>query len=771
MRSGRRGLAVLLSGVAYIPSIAAAQDTAATQAQELDAIVVTAQRRTELLNEVPLSITAVTGKNLEKLGVKDTADLAKIVPGFTFAQSSSNAPIYTLRGVGMNDSTLSAGPTVAVYVDEIPLPFGVMTRGAGFDLQRVEVLKGPQGTLYGLNSTGGAINYISAKPTKTLEAGGSISYSRFANVDVQGHVSGPISDTLSYRISAQTTHGGDWQRSSTRDASLGQSAFYQGRAQLAWEPSSTVRFMAMANAWQDRSDTQAAQLNAILPQNPQNVAATAAVLAQPITVGRSNRVADWDPGVDYRNDNRFYQFALRSEADLAPETTLTAITSYSNYRQRENRDIDGTSRRILLVTPDGDVKSFSQELRLTGRSGPVKWIVGGNYSRDVGKEFQRYAISQQTNNAPVGFPLTFADLATDTRARTYATFANADLEVSPTVTLTGGVRYTHSSRTFVGCMRDAGDGALAGTAAVIQSIAKGAFGLPPGPTPMPGGCATLNDNFDAGLTNDRLSEENVSWRTGVKYAPSRHLMVYANVSRGYKSGQFPTILASRSLSFQPVTQEKLTSYEVGTKFSMADRRVDVSAAAFYYDYRDKQVRGRYLDPVFFTLEKLANVPKSDVYGGEVQVSVRPVRGLTINLAGSYTDANIREFKGIDQRGASVDFADTQMPFTSKWQGVADADYRMPVGEQGEAFVGSTLTYAGTSNAFLGGDPVGRLKARTLLDLRAGYGARDGAWQIYAWGRNVTDAKYQNFVSRITDTVIGYAGRPATYGVTLTTQFR
>ncbi|MDF8333811.1 TonB-dependent receptor [Novosphingobium cyanobacteriorum] len=588
---------------------------------------------------------------------------------------------------------------------------------------------------------------------------------------MKGHVSGPISDTLSYRVSAQTTQAGDWQKSATRDATLGQTSFYQGRVQVLWQPSETMRFTVMANAWQDRSDTQAGQVNALVPQNPLNVDATAALLAQPVTVGRNNRIADWDPGVDYRNNNRFYQFALRGEVDLTQTITLTSITSYSNYRQRENRDIDGTPLQVLLVTPYGDLESFSQELRLTGHSGPVKWIVGGNYSRDIGTEFQRYAIRQQTNNAPVGIPLLLADLTTDTRARTYAAFANADFELTSALTATGAIRYTRSNRNFTGCMRDSGDGALAGTLAVIQFVAKGALGLPPGPVPLPGNCATLDDNYDAGLTNDRLSESNVSWRTGLKFAPDRDFMVYANVSRGYKSGQFPTILASRSFSFQPVTQEKLTAYEVGTKISLADHKVDVSAAAFYYDYRNKQVRGRYLDPIFFTLEKLDNVPKSDVAGGEIQISMRPAQGLTVNLAGSYTDAKIRKYVGIDQLGASVDFANTQIPFTSKWQAVADADYRIPVGADHEISIGSTLTYTGKSNAFLGADPVGALKGRTLLDLRAGYGAQDGSWQVFAWGRNVTEARYQNFILRVTDTVIGYAGRPATYGVTLTTKFK
>lgn len=734
-------------------------------------IIVTAQRRSESLREVPVSITAVSGANLQKLGVTGTADLMKVVPGFTFAQSYSGAPIYTLRGVGLNDTTLAAGPTVATYVDEIPLPYAAMSRGAAFDLERVEVLKGPQGTLYGLNSTGGAINYISAKPTKTTEGGGSLSFSRFNTADVNAYLSGPISDTLGFRVAAQTTQGGDWQKSATRNARLGQTDFLQGRAQLSWKPSPSIRFLLMANGWRDRSETQAGQLVAVLPQNPTNVASTSALEAQPITSNKSDRLADWDPGRDYRAKDWFYQFALRGDIDITPDVTLTSLTSYDRYRQNQPRDIDGTALQNLFLTAQGDIKTFTQELRLTGSMGKLKWIAGANYEHDTASEFQIFDNLYQTNNAPAGIPLLHVNLQTRQKAETYAGFANADYEILPRLTLTGGVRYTKANRDFSGCTLDSGSGSLSTTFAIVQSVAKSIFGLAPGPVPQPGGCASLNDNYDAELTRDSLKEHNVSWRGGVKYKPTDDVMLYANVSRGYKSGVFPTVLASRSSEFAPVHQEKLTAYEAGLKFTAFDRKLDVSAAGFYYDYRGKQVRTRFLDPIFFQLEALTNIPKSDVVGGEVQLMARPVRGLTISAAASYTDAKIKKFTGIDQFGVTRDFSDTPVPFTPKWQATADTEYRFPVDAIHEAFVGGTVSYTGPSNAFIGADPIGNLVDRTLLDLRAGFGAQSGAWQFYVWGRNVTDEKYQTFRIRVTDTVIGYAGRPATYGGTIAVKFR
>src|SRR5690606_16449149 len=157
-------------------------------------IIVTAQKREQSLNDVGLSITAATGAELTALGVNDTGDLAKITPGFTFTKSQDGTPLYTLRGVGFNDYTLGASPAVSVYVDQVPLAYGAFTQGASLDLERVEVLKGPQGILFGQNSTGGAINYIAAKPSQEFEAGVKGSYGRFNRLEAEGFVSGGLSD-------------------------------------------------------------------------------------------------------------------------------------------------------------------------------------------------------------------------------------------------------------------------------------------------------------------------------------------------------------------------------------------------------------------------------------------------------------------------------------------------------------------------------------------------------------------------------------------------
>jgi iron complex outermembrane recepter protein len=193
-----------------------AQSDAAVSDASNGEIIVTAQKRSESINRVGLTVTAFGGDTLKQRGINDVQDLALAVPGFSFTPSSSGTPVYTLRGVGFYETSLAAYPTVSVYLDEVPLPFPALTRHTSFDVERVEVLKGPQGTLFGENATGGAINYIAAKPTKDLHYGGSVSYGRFNSVIGDAFISGPISDVITARISGRVEHADGWQKSVSR---------------------------------------------------------------------------------------------------------------------------------------------------------------------------------------------------------------------------------------------------------------------------------------------------------------------------------------------------------------------------------------------------------------------------------------------------------------------------------------------------------------------------------------------------------------------------
>ena len=201
---------LLLAGSA-IPTTVWAGEEAPGNAPGAGEIIVTANKRQQSINDVGLTIQAAAADTLASRGIKDVSDLGKLVPGFIATQSTFATPIYTLRGIGLYDSTIGASPAVAIYTDEISRNYPIMSDALNLDIERVEVLKGPQGTLFGQSSTGGAINYIVAKPTNTLKAGFDASYERFGKVDVSGFVSGPISDTLKFRLAVKAIEGGTWQ--------------------------------------------------------------------------------------------------------------------------------------------------------------------------------------------------------------------------------------------------------------------------------------------------------------------------------------------------------------------------------------------------------------------------------------------------------------------------------------------------------------------------------------------------------------------------------
>ncbi|PCG10412.1 TonB-dependent receptor [Sphingomonas ginsenosidimutans] len=746
------------SGVA-VPASAA--DAPADAAPGTGDIIVTAQRRAQSVNSVPMSITAIGGDQLAAQGISSTADLVKLVPGLTFTQSQVATPVYTLRGVGFYESTLSASPAVSVYVDEVPLPFAILTEGASLDIARVEVLKGPQGTLYGQNATGGAINYISAKPGEQFAAGADASLGRFGAFDASGFVSGPITDTLGARISMKTEQGGTWQRNYTRDDTLGRADRVSGRAIFVWRPDSALTVTANLNAWSDTSDVQAPQLIGHTPYNPGN--AYARVLAVPPAPANA-RAANWSADWPMRRDDHFYQGSLRADWDLTDSVKLTSISSWLHFTTNSYQDLDGTQFRQLDSYTPGRVRSFYQELRLTGTTGPARWILGANYERDRARESQILRTDDLSSNVIIpGLPiLTRSGVFTEQAVKSYAGYANLEYDVTSRLTAQGGVRYTRNIRDFRGCGYDA-DGTTYLSFNVLTQVFTGAPPLVPIPA---GGCLTFSPTFQPGLVTDRLSQDNVSWRGGLTYTFDSRAIVYANISKGWKAGGFPTVPASSFTGFLPATQESLLAYEAGFKLPLAERTLQLNGAGFYYDYRNKQVRGRILDPIFGLLEKLVNIPTSELYGAEAAIVWTPRgTGLTANLSGTWVKSRIIEFTGYNGTGAFGSYAGSPFPFTPEWQVMGDVQYQWPLTERWKATVGANANYNSATNSTFGDPAILSINARTLVDLRAGVETEDGKLRAQLWGRNVFDKYYWNTTFQ-GDTAWRMAGRPATYGVTL-----
>jgi outer membrane receptor protein involved in Fe transport len=775
---------VSFAALALAPYVQA-QEQAPAEAGVGD-IVVTAQKREQALNDVPLSITAVGGEQLQDKGIDDVADLVKIVPGFNYTESAFATPVYTLRGIGFYDTSLAAKPTVSIYQDQVPIAFSIMSRGATLDLERVEVLKGPQGTLFGSNATGGAINYIAAKPGARFQAGLDASVNNFGEVAAGGFVSGPISDTLGARLALRTEQGGAWQRSYTRDDELGDRNFTSGRLILEFEPSSSARFSFNANGFIDKSDGQAAQLIGVVPLgNP----ARLGPLATYPTAPENNRDADWTATQRPGRDDWFYQLSLRGDVDLSDAVTLTSITSWSEYSNDADIDPDGVALRDYFYNTTGSITALSQELRLSGQIGGLSYIVGGNYSRektyqqDDAGPYDQSTSAYQLVDAGVGIPFfVYSQYARQTFINT-AVFANLDYDIGDKITLHAGVRYTDTDIDFAGCTADRGNALGFGIENLVNFI-RGGAGLAPIDIPT-NGCVTIDaSTLTVGEVRRMLDEDNVSWRAGIDFKPDRDTLIYASVSKGYKSGSFPLLSASDAAQFNPVTQESVTAYELGTKLTLLDRTAQINAAVFYYDYSNKQLKGRVVaNPnIFGPLEALVNVPKSHVMGGEVQLDLAPTPGLRVSIGATYLKTKIEgSFINFDSYGNQRDFGGSPFPYTPEVQIVTDVQYDWTLGGSADAFIGANLNFQSDTAAVLGdarATPSAALSAKgglniddyALIDLRAGLQFDDKRFKLSVFVRNLTDEYYWSNATRITDTTVRFAGRPRTFGVSFSARY-
>ena len=775
-RSCRQGflgcaLAVLASPAAFAQPPGESADTVSS-ADPVGAgdIIVTAQKRSENLRDVPISIAALSGEQLARQGVKSADDLQKAVPGFTFKPARTGIPIYSIRGIGFDDYGVGSAPTVSVSVDQIPLPFLLMTPAAAMDVERVEVLKGPQGTLFGQNTTGGAVNFIAAKPTADPQMGFALTYGRFNQVDVSGYVSGPVSDTLRARVSAMREYRDAWQISDTRPRDrLGRRDFTAGRLLLDWTPTDELSIELNVNGWIDHSESQAAQyvlFSPTIPIPPGRTNSRDLIGNRPPTPDDARR-ADWYPGQSYRRDGKQYQFALRADWEASDAVTVTSLSSYVNLDSRTPIDTSGTDLHIFNVDQRGKIETFSQELRAAVDLSRVKLTLGANYQDD--KTNDDFGVFFVVNNNAIGpFVWNRFVMEANQKVETYAAFASADLSLSDRLTVQGGIRYTKQNRDFNGCLRDGGDGNLAGGVALIPTLGGGAFDPAP-----PGGCVSLSPTLQRLPTvTDELNEDNISWRLGLNWKPNDDALVYANVTRGYKAGAFTPVPAIFAAQFVPVTQEKVTAYEVGAKAAFLDRKIDVAAAFFYSDYVNKQLLGNVIFPNFGPLPTLQNIPKSEVLGGEVNITARPVRGLSLAGGLTYVRSRVTEdFSVSDPLGIVVpSIKGEPFPNAPRWQGNAIVNYEFPVSSNLVASFGGDVSYRSSAQASFGRNPIFVYKAYTLVGLNAGIGAEDDRWRVEVWGKNITDKFYINNIFKAGDTVSRTTGMPATYGVTLRTRF-
>ena len=778
-------LALSTGAAAQAPANVPAAAVAPTADVDVGEIIVTAQKRAQSLNSVPLAITAATKDQLVTRGVTTVAELSKIEPSFVATTSTLGRPLYSIRGIGFNSDAIGAPPAVSVYVDQVPFPFAALSKGATLDIERVEVLKGPQGTLFGQNSTGGAVNYIAAKPTDQLALGVSASYARFNAVNLEGFVSGPISDTLKARVALRLERGGAWQYSTTRPGDeLGDRNNKYARLLLDWEPTDALKVSINLNGWSNNSEPQALQNFIYAPQFAAFSSFVPAAANSPRVTDKA-RPADWYALVPPKNNEDFYQGSLRADYDLSDNATITYLGTYEHYKQNDANTYSGSATEnynMLRAT----VKSTSHELRASGKlaDGKLQWMVGGNYAKHKADEAATSSVGGITTAyvvaASVGLlntvgPLRFGrnDMTQDIESK--AVFGSLEYKVLDNLNVYGSARYTDTNNDHTGCPRiiDAAGSALL---TATSNLLRGAIlGLPPGPPILPGDCSSFDSAFLSSSANDSLKEDNISWRVGFDFTPVERTLLYANVSRGYKAGSFGNLGVALTEALAPAVQEKVTAYEAGFKSGLADGKLQVNGAVFYYDYRNKQQQLKTPDLRLGLLSKLLNVPKSRLKGAELAVTARPTRGLTLDVAATYLDSKvIGDFFNYSQfatgRLDTTNFRGDNLPNTPKWTFNVGGQYEWALSAAYQAFVGGDVRYTSRTQSYFGsysdvakGRPSMINEAYTVLNLRAGVNSADGNWRFQVFGDNVLNEYYTTQAIRL-DSVARFAGMPATYGV-------
>jgi outer membrane receptor protein involved in Fe transport len=731
----------------------------------LQEIVVTAQKRSQRLSDVGITISAPSAQELRSSGVTDVTSLNRVVPGFSSAETFAGFPVFSLRGVSFNAAQISAPPAVSVYLDEAALPYSAMTGGLLLDVERVEVLKGPQGTLFGQNATGGSINVIAAKPTSTFAAGLEGEANNFGGVNLDGYISGPVTDTLRARFAASTSQFGAWQRGYyLNDRKNGDQNRGAARLLLDWKPTDKLKIAVNLNANYDHGEAQQPQISQLAPVNSAGTYPGLLTYKLP----KSDRDADVDADFDTHAHSRTYQAVVRLDYDFTSDVTLTSISDYINDRTRTPINLDATALPIIQSNYGGNVETVSQEVRLTGKvpERKINWVVGGNYEHDKIFDFQ-HSNFENYSGLPAGAQLYPEYHLTN---RSLGAFANADWTFVERLTVTAGVRYTKTRQTIDGCTFDGGSGLGAATLGSIANfLLRAPAGLPPTDAYLPGGCITIgnvgaNPQYLPAPANQAQRDHNVSWRAGLNYKPTDDMLLYGLVSRGYKSGIFPVQITLFSSSINPLKQERLTSYEVGFKVSAFNHRLQVNASGFYYDYTDKQFFTYVPTPPIGTTSTLVNIPKSKEKGVDLDVTATPMRGLTLRAAATYIDTQIGKFEGFNLSSQPVDFTGSEFNFAPPWSVTADAEYKFPVSSEIKASIGGGLLYNSRTFSDLGERPETKLTAYTIYNLRVGLESSHG-WRVGLFARNLTNKYYWNNVSPAGDLYLRFSGQPRTFGGT------
>lgn len=737
---GARRIAFLagVAGLALWSGSASAQGAAPSAIAEQDSgmdIIVTAQRRDERLQNVPVSITALGQQQLRDLGSARPSDIFAQVPNLKFqaAQGGQGIPIFNIRGVTLLDFTDTNEPSVAVYADDVYLGSPHLGNQQLFDIQRVEVLRGPQGTLYGRNAVGGLINFISNRPTDVFSGYATAGYGKDNNVSLEGAVSGPLADDVRARLSGRFERRDGWQTNVVNGSHFGDIDHAIGvRAIVEAEPTDRLK-LALTAVYNDfkGEEEEAAYFGAKVPgSSPAVRCSDQAILASQCVNAIGFRDPNPEPRRVYSDLTeqpifvRSHGFTGRADYDLG-FATLTSLSAYYYAKRSNDFDADASPMPALRFITASTHKQFSEELRLGGTSGALTWTTGFYYYTDT--RFFTVTLPQ------AGGLGDWVDQDIDT----WGVFGQATYAVTPTVNLTGGIRYTHDKR----------------SARIVR---------------VTGGQALTRLGTPTYDIDRAYSGGRVTWRVAGDWHFNPDHMLYASIATGFKSVAFNTNVPPVNPDDIIVPKpETITSYEVGVKGDFG-RTFSYNLAGFYSDYKDVQAQGTFNDPIPRSL--LTNIGDARIVGLEAEIRARPTSRITVTGGLGLLDAKIKAPAGAVFNGVPLD--GNRMVVAPKVSFNGMVRYDLPLADDSKIWASTNFTYQ--SKVYFGPDNLETeaMGGYGLINIHLGWDSASGNQQINAFIKNVTNKEYfihGNDSGGATQDRLTW-GRERTWGIQLTQRF-
>lgn len=717
---------------ALCSTTAMAQQAPPERATTVDEVIVTAQRREQAAQDVGIALSVLSGESLIRQGVTNVNQLQNATPNLEVEPAfGGGAAQFRMRGVGFQDYASNNSPTVGVYVNEVAYPVPVMTQGLIFDIDRVEVLRGPQGTLYGRNTTGGAISFVTKRPTEELAAGLITEWGSQEQFRAEGFVSGPLASTLRGRLAVSTEQGGAWQHNRVTGESIGDADRTGARALLAWDPNETLSLLLDVHGGVDKSENQALYLfsdlrtrggTGVLIPADKDHSHTGWGLS-PRFAASIGRDVKAKPG----RDNSSWGTSLNANLALK-DMNLTSISSYETLKRSEYGDWDASSSVEADTFFGSDVDVISQEIRLASdNDSPLTWVAGLYYSKQD--------LHERYFSDFIDIYGTYGQVTYDQKVESISAFGQAEYAFSQRIKLIGGLRYEEETRDLDG----------------FGTAFGGATALPP---------TTVSTKMTP-----------LTGKAALEFKPIDNLLLYGSASRGAKSGGFTTYNTGNSSSIQPFNPEILWAYEVGFKADPS-RAVQINGAAYYYDYTDQQV----LSAVWGQngpVGRFTNVPSSHIWGAELEAVVKPVQGLRISQSLSYKRGEYDQYEALDvpaSRAANmaiyVDKAGDPILFP-KWSYAGSASYDWTV--SGFAVTAeANYSYRDDYPSWLGAKY--DVEAYWLANASVTVGPEAANWSVTFWARNLFDQEYDLTRNFFTSADIAQPGRPRTIGARLSLQY-